>query len=579
MKILVDMQAAQSDSRHRGIGRYSRAFLEALVRNGPNHEVHVSMSGALGNTAEELRHDLRDILPPDRLRTFQVLSPNAESNENNLWKARASQLLRESFNATLKPDVTHTSSLFEGRADEAVLSIGRLPSTGIQSVTHYDLIPHADPERYLPSPLDKKWYADRLDSLHRADLLLAISEFARREAIDALNLSEDRVVAIHADADPIFCRRESPSHLWPEFREKLGIDRPFVLFTGVIADQDPRKNCGGLLRAYAELPSAVRAEHKLVLVGSVHGLEQLEASAERLGLQRDEWITAGRVSDEELVQLYNACKLFVFPSTHEGFGLPVLEAMRCGAPVIASDVTSIPEVVGSDRALFDPLSTTSISTKMHDALTNESFRNELRDLATRQAKEFSWDRTAKLAIAAFEETHGKTRPRSSVHVPIRSKENEGAELVNRNLISALVELEEEQPSQKDLEECARAVGRNSIGAGNDAPQAPKHTSTRGRVQLLDPAKHTTKQLVRWSIQRVLRHPTLKLAASTLLDVHPELKERLRAISSSTGTTTSQPADELAVNGSHSQEAQRIYQELRSAIARRQSNVDVTKVPD
>lgn len=466
MRILLDMQAAQSGSRNRGIGRYSRAFLRALIRNGTEHEIHVSLSRALWDTVDELQRELRSLLPRGRIRVFEVLADTAESIEDNLWRSRASQLLRESFHASLNPDVTHTSSLFEGLTDDAAVSIGMLRSDGIQSVTLYDLIPHADPGRYLPSPMDKKWYSDRLASLERADLLLAISEYSRKEAIDTLRIPENRVVAVHADADPVFRKLSDPSRLGSEIREKFSLDKPFILFTGVIAKEDPRKNCGSLLQAYAQLPMSLRAQHKLVLVGSVHGLQDLSAFARTLGLREDEWNATDWVSDDELVLLYNACKLFVFPSTHEGFGLPVLEAMRCGAPVIASNATSIPEVAGSEMALFDPLSVASISKKLREALVDDDLRSKLRDLAAEQAKKFSWDQTARLALAAFEETcKGKrSRPASTTHNHTSAHEEHDGSLVGGELLSALTRLNVGQPSQKDIKDCARALSRNSMGS-------------------------------------------------------------------------------------------------------------------
>ncbi|MCF3439936.1 glycosyltransferase, partial [Escherichia coli] len=100
-------------------------------------------------------------------------------------------------------------------------------------------------------------------------------------------------------------------------------------------------------------------------------------------------------------QLYRLCKLFIFASLHEGFGLPVLEAMSCGAPVIGSNVTSIPEVIGNPEALFDPYSVSSMRDKIAQCLTDDTFLARLKDMAQQQARNFSWDRAAVTALEAF----------------------------------------------------------------------------------------------------------------------------------------------------------------------------------
>jgi glycosyltransferase involved in cell wall biosynthesis len=116
----------------------------------------------------------------------------------------------------------------------------------------------------------------------------------------------------------------------------------------------------------------------------------------------DELILPGFVSDADLVALYNLAKVFVFPSWHEGFGLPVLEAMACGTAVIAANTSSLPEVVGREDALFDPMDGVSIASSLGRVLTDESFRADLRAYGPRRARMFSWSETAGRALEAFE---------------------------------------------------------------------------------------------------------------------------------------------------------------------------------
>jgi len=181
----------------------------------------------------------------------------------------------------------------------------------------------------------------------------------------------------------------------------IGIRGRFVMYTGGI---DWRKNIEGLIRAYAQLPGTLRASRQLALV--CHAEESAKRDLYKLalsaGLTDGEVILTGFVSDEMLTLLYRSCELFVFPSLHEGFGLPALEAMCCGAPVVGSDRNSILEVIGLPEAMFDPTSEIDMARVMGLALTDEAFREELLLNGRTQADKFSWDLTARRAIDALE---------------------------------------------------------------------------------------------------------------------------------------------------------------------------------
>jgi len=181
----------------------------------------------------------------------------------------------------------------------------------------------------------------------------------------------------------------------------FGIPRPFILYTG---GADERKNLPRLIEAYAALPTSLHTGHQLVFAGQMSDgkTAQFKHLACGAGLNADELVFTGYVTDKDLVQLYNLCKLYVFPSWHEGFGLPVLEAMACGAPVIGSNTTSLPEVIGLDEALFDPFDVQAIRDKIEHGLTDEAYLAHLRTHGLMQSKRFSWDSTAQRAIIAWE---------------------------------------------------------------------------------------------------------------------------------------------------------------------------------
>lgn len=409
MRIVLDLQAVQTPgSRHRGIGRYSMALARAMVQQAGHHEIHIGASQAFADTLEDLRGAFPEIARAGRFRVWQPPIPVAEAWPDNHWRARAAELIREAWLQEIRPDVVHVCSLFEGLSDDAVTSVPK--SRGCATVvTLYDLIPYVNQDRYLSNVLVRDWYLRKLEHLRKADLLLAISEYSRREALDTLGLEPERIVTVFPAADAHFRRLSIPPVEEQDLRRRLGLKRPFVLYTGGI---DYRKNLEGLIEAYALLSQELRQQHCLAIVCKAATVERegLRKFAQNKGLSDGEVVITGYVTDEDLIALYNLCKLFVFPSLHEGFGLPVLEAMHCGAPVIGSDRSSIPEVVGLRDALFDPTSPAMISAKIREALTDDRFRERLAAHGGQQARKFSWQDSGRRALEAFQAIHGCRNP-------------------------------------------------------------------------------------------------------------------------------------------------------------------------
>jgi len=408
MRIVLDLQGAQSDSRFRGIGRYSLALAQAIARQAEQHEVWLALNGRLPESIEPLRTTFSELIPPEQIRVFELPGPVAEMEPRNAWRMNAAELVRENFLADLRPDIVHVSTMFEGWANEAVASIGRLDSTILTAVTQYDLIPLLFPDVYLNDPAAKQSYLRRAQSLKRADLLLAISESARQEAVEVLRIEPRRIINIGAGLQPGF----QPAKLSPEaagaLMERCGLQRPFVLYTG---GTDPRKNLEGLIAAFALLPRDLRAKYQLALAGKLDDGQRLRllSLGHRQGLLNNEVVCVGYVSDEDLRQLYSSCALFVLPSLHEGFGLPALEAMACGAPSIGSNCASIPEIINREDALFDPRQPADIARSMVNVLSNAKLGQDLKEWGRERAKAFTWEASARKALHAFESLHAERR--------------------------------------------------------------------------------------------------------------------------------------------------------------------------
>lgn len=406
MRLALDLQSCQSGSRLGGIGRYSLELAKAMIRSAGDHDINVILNSSLPDSINDVRWALSDLLPQDKILVFDSPLLVAEANCGTT-KTQLAELVREDFLKSLNPDIVHVSSLFEGLHEEVVTSIGTLYPGNQTAVTLYDLIPLVHSNRYLAEKTARDHYLRKIESLRQAGLLLSISDFSRKEALDILNLDADRVVNISSAADERFRPTEFGIDESAALLSRYGLSRKFLMYTGSF---DQRKNHRALIEAFGQLPLQVRRDYQLLIVGNGWSdmYDLLRGVGLQAGLSADELIFAGHVADEDLLLLYNKCYLFVFPSLAEGFGLPILEAMSCGTAAIGSNCTSIPEVIGWTDALFDPESTSSISACIYKALTDKAYWSALRQNGLKQARKFSWDISAQRAITAFEDQFDRT---------------------------------------------------------------------------------------------------------------------------------------------------------------------------
>ena len=247
-------------------------------------------------------------------------------------------------------------------------------------------------------PLNR-WYLAMMMPrfLEAADAVVAISECTKKDAVRLYGLDEARIRVIHAGVNPRF-RTSLPEATTPTL-QKYRLSGGFILFVGTI---EPRKNLTSLLEAYRALKNE-GIGRKLVIAGrkgwSYQGFFR---RLRELGLEGDV-ILPGFVPDEELPALYGAADLFVYPSLYEGFGLPLLEAMACGVPVIASNSSSLPEVAGEAALLVDPISVQALVGAMRRVLDDRGLREEMRERGLQRARRFTWEEAARRTVEVYEE--------------------------------------------------------------------------------------------------------------------------------------------------------------------------------
>jgi glycosyltransferase involved in cell wall biosynthesis len=234
-------------------------------------------------------------------------------------------------------------------------------------------------------------------SARRADVVLAVSEFTKADLVKTYGIEPQKIVVTAVPAAPRFGPLEDRSRV-DGVRRRYSIDGPFILYVGNI---QPRKNLVRLVQAYAALARKGQFSHRLVIVGKKEWQHSSVFEAARTCGVEQRITFTGYVPDEDLCALYNAADLFVFPSIFEGFGSPILEAMSCGTPVIASNTSSMPEVGGDAVLYVDPFKVADLVLAMRTALEDSDLRARLSARGLARAAQFSWEDTARKTVEAY----------------------------------------------------------------------------------------------------------------------------------------------------------------------------------
>jgi glycosyltransferase involved in cell wall biosynthesis len=378
--VYYDIQGVQSPAHgERGIGRYLLESAVALERSHPG-----LVERFLLNPDLEVPGSLEPLTTSGRLQ----FSDRVDAGDASIY---------------------HVGSPIESTVSLSRLWPKAAQATGARLVvTLYDLIPRLFPERYLTDRLFRKHYETRLELVQRADRVLAISAATADDAVEHLGVRPERVSVVGTGVSGHFQRPADRSAALAAVRARLpAVKRGFLLYTGGI---DPRKNMGGLLDAYAALPENLRDEHQLVVVCRIapSTRAELDRTLQRLGIS-ERVVFAGFVPDDLLVALYQSTALFVFPSLYEGFGLPVAEAIACGAPVAASRIGAIAELVQEPAAQFDPRDPRSIAVVLARCLSDVELNKRL--AAMRLPPSASWASVADRTAAAYAEVAATGRRR------------------------------------------------------------------------------------------------------------------------------------------------------------------------
>ena len=378
MRILIDATPLQTGHRARGVGTYTRELLRALLALDRDndylllaHPDHAQPAGALPDLAP---------LPPN---VTLVTLPRPALGRLSGFASH--QIALPALLARQRADLFHSPGFVAAFSVPGVPWRCPLPLV----VTLHDFIPLHVPDLFSGKAINRWWYSQQMRMARRASRLICVSQATRDDARRFMDVERERCTVIHEGVDRTVFYPQRPS--------LPAADPPYVLFVG---GDYANKNRPAALAAFARLTESTTLPHHLVLVGRDRTPEaELARRYPGLDLRRVRRIEA--VDQAELAHLYRGADLFLFPSTCEGFGLPVLEAMASGAPVITSTVSSLPEVAGQAALLVDPHDVSALAAAMAEALADRALHGRLRAAGLARAATFTWRAAAEQTLAVY----------------------------------------------------------------------------------------------------------------------------------------------------------------------------------
>lgn len=397
MRVLIDATPLQTGHRQRGVGTYTRELLRALLALDRDNEyrliVHSPERRAPGeDLLARWNHEASGVEGPvlDPLPANVSLAILPRPSLGRLTGAASHQLLLPVLLQRERADLFHSPGFV------AAFSVPGVPWLCPQPlvITLHDLIPLHVPELFNDKAINRWWYERQGRLARRAAKLICVSKATRQDALRALGARPEQCVVVHEGVDPAV--------FYPRPVGAPPADPPFILFVG---GDFPNKNRPVALAAYSRLTQQSSLPHRLVLVGADSRTDSdLVRQYPGLDLARVERLA--QLSQPELARLYRSADVFLFPSMCEGFGLPVLEAMASGTPVITSTVSSLPEVAGDAAILVDPHDIDAVYSSLIDVLTNRVEHERLRAAGLARAAQFTWEAMARQTLAVYRQVAG-----------------------------------------------------------------------------------------------------------------------------------------------------------------------------
>ena len=390
MKIGIDLRALYTGSKYRGIGVYTRNLIEAMLRIAPEHEYH--FLNLYGDFPDGITLNERCFV-----HSYYQGPIIQDLGDRNIFRIPELERIREAqvknFLENSKIDLMLWTSLSEYGYP---FKIDWFQSVKTAAIIH-DLIPLIFPQQCLFDNRYKKDYMESLDFIKGVDLLLSNSQATKDDCVRLLKIPREKISVVMAGIGQKYLNVQNRDLL--DVKERFSLCDDYFLFAGGI---DFKKNIERIITAYGKLPHKYSKNMMLVISGKTdkETIRHYMNEAEKAGVG-DRVICTDYLSDEELIALYSNARALVFPSLYEGFGIPVLEAMACGTPVITSDNSSLKEIGAGYAILVDPKDTNQICKAMLYVIMNPEKVKETAQDAVLYAKQFTWERVAEKTLDAM----------------------------------------------------------------------------------------------------------------------------------------------------------------------------------
>lgn len=396
MNIAIDVLGILSPgSKNRGIGNYTISQLKSIFEKDKENRYF------LLNFYED--SNLQDILgySDNVSEHFFYLGKDNFLSKNNKFKGIMKNLIVNFFKEN-EIDVFYMTSVFDGNFPYDMEWFSDVKTC----TTLYDVIPYVFKERYLANKTMYKNYMVWINNVKKMDRLLAISQSAKDDMIKYFNVDSEKINVIYAGTDNCYKSLPISVSYRDEFKKIYDITNEFIMCTG---GDDDRKNIEGLILAYSKMPKELINKYQLVIVCKLsQASEDRYYEIARNYNVRDRVILTNFVPLEHLILLYNLAHVVAFPSQYEGFGLPVVEAMACGTPVLTSNNSSLGEIAEGAAVLVDPFDVDDITRGLVEILVNSNL-NDLKQKGYERVKKFTWEEVALSSLNVLNEFGGKIK--------------------------------------------------------------------------------------------------------------------------------------------------------------------------
>ena len=372
--VRIGINVSKASEVHTGVGRYTFNLRNSILKMNSKYDCHFY---GPGNTGNDIKVD------ESKTQSGKPVATTQNNVLRILWEQIMLPISSRKDRIDLFHYTDHALSLFSG-SRHVIITVH-----DIAYIRFPDLLNRS--RRIYKKYILKK-------SIKRASIIIADSHSTKRDIVEFFGINEEKIKVVHLGVESRF--RPINNNNVEEYRLKMKLPSKMILNVGTL---EPRKNVVTLLRAFKELRGKGFDDYKLVIVGDKGWLySQIFKEVEHSDLKQD-ILFLGVVMDEELPLLYNCADIFVYPSLYEGFGLPPLEAMACGIPVITSNISSLPEVIGDAGIMVDPTDVTSLCENMYNLLKDRELWYHMSNRGLERSKLFSWDNTAKKILDIYDE--------------------------------------------------------------------------------------------------------------------------------------------------------------------------------